>query len=234
MVAPQVGCSTLTPPPPPSQIQHTSSSSSSTPSNNINLTSPHSNMTPSPTNPIISNNQPPPSLNLTLRNPTTPPMATNFQPQLPIANYQKYYPPVPSPNLPQNYPRSRISNPGNNNNNIMPNNSLTAPHIQAGGPLNRVSPLNPNLVAPYAPMNSYRMPTQQHSPASVSGYLAANSPTGFNPPPLPMGVLNMSQSQYQDPTMLHRAAAAQQNPMYPSYNYINSGFMQSLNGSTRR
>lgn len=41
------------------------------------------------------------------------------------------------------------------------------------------------------------------------------------------GVMNM-QTQYQDPSALQRAAAAQQNPMYSSYPYI------SLNANPMR
>jgi histone acetyltransferase MYST4 len=89
--------------------------------------------------------------------------------------------------------------------------------------------LNPNVM--YNSLNGYRMAAQQ-TPGPVTGYIA-NTAAGFinnAQIPMQMGVMNMAQTQYQDPTAIQRAA--QQNTMY-TYGYINS-VMQPLNGTMRR
>lgn len=96
-------------------------------------------------------------------------------------------------------------------------------HMQTS--TSRVSPnvtLNPNVMYN---MNSYRMPPQQ--PSAVTSYIT-NSPAGFINNQIPMQMMNMAQTQYQDPAALQRA---QQSPMYTAY--IN-GIMQPLNGTMRR
>jgi len=81
--------------------------------------------------------------------------------------------------------------------------------------------LNPNLMAGYQ-FNGYRMAGQQ-TPAAVAGYITNTA--GFinqGQIPVQMGVMNMAQSQYQDP---------QQNTMYTTYGNINSYL---INGTLRR
>jgi hypothetical protein len=87
------------------------------------------------------------------------------------------------------------------------------------------------FVSVYNSLNGYRMAAQQ-TPGPVTGYIA-NTAAGFinnAQIPMQMGVMNMAQTQYQDPTAIQRAA--QQNTMY-TYGYINS-VMQPLNGTMRR
>lgn len=115
-------------------------------------------------------------------------------------------------------------------------------HMQSASS-QRVSPnvgatINPNLMAQYSPLNSYRMSAQQAAASAaagtVTGYIT-NSSAGFiNTPaqiPMQMGVMNMTQTQYQDQAAIQRAA--QQNTMY-TYSYINGSLMQPLNGTMRR
>lgn len=208
-------CNTMTPPPVP-----------------MNLTPPpnhhsHGAMTPPPTQ-VLANQ---PSRNL-----PTPP---NLQPQVGLSGYHhKYY----SSNMNMNQLGGSVTPPmqqnsGRNSRNLPTN--VAVQHMQASS--SRMSPnvpINPNLMAPYGSLNGYRMATQQSS-GGVAGYIA-NTAAGFinNPGQLPvqMGVMNMAQGQYQDPSAIQRAA--QQNPMnpiYPTYSYINGiGTMTSLNGTMRR
>ncbi|XP_057653464.1 histone acetyltransferase KAT6A isoform X2 [Diorhabda carinulata] len=72
-------------------------------------------------------------------------------------------------------------------------------------------------------MNSYPMPTQQ-TPGAVTSYIAN---TGFINNQIPMQMMNMAQTQYQDPAALQRA----QPQMYRTY--IN-GMLQPLNSTMRR
>lgn len=72
-------------------------------------------------------------------------------------------------------------------------------------------------------MNSYPMSAQQ-TPGAVTSYI---SNAGFINNQIPMQMMNMAQTQYQDPTALQRA----QPPMYRTY--IN-GIMQPLNSTMRR
>lgn len=102
--------------------------------------------------------------------------------------------------------------------------------MSSGSPSSRASPnvtISSNLMSPYhGSLNGYRVGAQQPG-SSVASYIT-NSAAGFNPGQLQMaGVMNM-QTQYQDPSALQRAAAAQQNPMYSSYPYI------SLNANPMR
>lgn len=175
------------------------------PGGSMNLTSspnhhPHNTMTPPPT--MINQN----------RNLATPPA------QMASLPYHKYYSNVPS------------AIAINQNTGRPPRNTASAPsaqHMGSGSPSSRVSPnvtISPNLMSPYGSLNGYRMSAQQSSyitnTAAAAGFIN-------NPGQLQMaGVMNM-QSQYPtDP--LQRAAAAQQNSMYPSYPYI------SLNANTMR
>lgn len=90
--------------------------------------------------------------------------------------------------------------------------------------------LNPNVM--YNSLNGYRMAAQQAT-GPVTGYIAANTPPGFMnnvQMPMQMGVMNMAQTQYQDPGAIQRA---QPNTMY-TYGYINGSLMQPLNGTMRR
>lgn len=95
----------------------------------------------------------------------------------------------------------------------------------------RVSPnvtINPNLISQYGTLNGYRMAAQQ-TPATVTGYIT-NTAAGFINQaaqiPVQMGVMNMAQTQYQDPAAIQRAA--QQNTMYTTYGYINGSLMQPM------
>jgi len=96
----------------------------------------------------------------------------------------------------------------------------------------RVSPnvtINPNLISQYGTLNGYRMAAQQ-TPATVTGYITNTAAAGFINQaaqiPVQMGVMNMAQTQYQDPAAIQRAA--QQNTMYTTYGYINGSLMQPM------
>lgn len=207
-------CNTMTPPPVPMNL---------TPPPNHH---PHGAMTPPPGQ-VLANQ---PSRNL-----PTPP---NIQSQVGLSGYHhKYY----SSNMNMNQLGGTVTPPmqqnsGRNSRNLPAN--VAVQHMQASS--SRMSPnvpINPNLMTPYGGLNGYRMATQQSS-GGVAGYIAANTAAGFinNPGQLQMGVMNMAQGQYQDPSAIQRAA--QQNPMnpiYPTYSYINGiGPMTSLNGTMRR
>lgn len=169
--------------------------------------------TPSPTHQMIPN-QP-------VRNLAPSPSA--IQPQ--VLGYHKYYQTnmnvnqlsgAVTPPIGQNLGRSR--NPSN----------VSVQHMQTTA--SRVSPnvaaLNPNMM--YNSLNGYRMTTQQ-TPGPVTGYIPNTAGFINNAQiPMQMGVMNMTQTQYQDPAAIQRAA--QQNTMY-TYGY---GLMQPLNSTMRR
>lgn len=173
---------------------------------------PHT-MTPPPTHQMIQNQ--------TVRN-LTPPSAIPSNIQQQVLGYHKYY----QTNMNVNQLSGTVTPPiGQNLGRSSRNSSNVAAmqHMQTS--TSRVSPnvtLNPNVMYN---MNSYRMPPQQ--PSAVTGYIT-NSPAGFINNQIPMQMMNMAQTQYQDPAALQRA---QQNPMYTAY--IN-GIMQPLNGTMRR
>jgi len=104
--------------------------------------------------------------------------------------------------------------------------------MQAAAAASRVSPnvtINPNLISQYGTLNGYRMAAQQ-TPATVTGYITNTAAAGFINQaaqiPVQMGVMNMAQTQYQDPAAIQRAA--QQNTMYTTYGYINGSLMQPM------
>ncbi|RZC35805.1 histone acetyltransferase KAT6B [Asbolus verrucosus] len=202
---PPNSCSTMTPPPAAMTL-------SPPPTHH-----PHATMTPPPTHQMIQNQ--------TVRNLAPSPSAIQSQ----VLGYHKYYQTnmnvnqlggAVTPPIGQNLGRSR--NAAN----------VSVQHMQTTS--SRVSPnvaaLNPNVM--YNSLNGYRMAAQQ-APGPVTGYIA-NTAAGFinnAQIPMQMGVMNMAQTQYQDPAAIQRAA--QQNTMY-TYGYINSGLMQPLNGTMRR
>jgi histone acetyltransferase MYST4 len=201
---PPNSCSTMTPPPAAMTL-------SPPPTHH-----PHATMTPPPTHQMIQNQ--------TVRNLAPSPSAIQSQ----VLGYHKYYQTnmnvnqlggAVTPPIGQNLGRSRNSS------------NVAVQHMQTTS--SRVSPnvaaLNPNVM--YNSLNGYRMAAQQ-TPGPVTGYIA-NTAAGFinnAQIPMQMGVMNMAQTQYQDPTAIQRAA--QQNTMY-TYGYINS-VMQPLNGTMRR
>ncbi|XP_018321761.1 histone acetyltransferase KAT6B isoform X1 [Agrilus planipennis] len=209
---PPSSCNTMTPPP---------SAMTLTPSPTHHS---HANMTPPPSHQMIQNQS--------VRNLATPPSAipTNLQPQV-LGYHPKYYQAnmnvnqlggTVTPPIGQNLGRS-----GRNSSNV------AVQHMQSSS--SRVSPnvtLNPNIMAQYNSLNGYRMAAQQ-TPGAVTGYITN---TGFinntTQIPMQMGVMNMAQTQYQDPAAIQRAA--QQNTMYTTYGYINGSLMQPLNGTMRR
>ncbi|XP_019865415.1 histone acetyltransferase KAT6A isoform X2 [Aethina tumida] len=182
-------------------------------------------LTPPPHHPHATMTPPPPPSHQMIQNQgrnLTPPTALPLQQQ--VLGYHKYYqsgmnvnqlPGSVTPPIGQNLGRS-----GRNSSNVPP-----MQHMQS--PSSRVSPnvtLNPNV------MYNYRM-TPQQTAGAVTGYIT-NTAAGFiNNPQIPMQMMNMAQSQYQDPAAIQRAA--QQNTMY-TYSYINGGMLQSLNGTMRR
>lgn len=152
----------------------------------------------------------------------------NLQPQPSVLGYHKYYQNV---NSAANQLGGAVSPPiGQQLSRSGRSSSQVTQHMQS--PSSRVSPnvaLNPNMM--YNSLNSYRMAAQQGPP--VTGYIA-NTAAGFinNPAaqiPMQMGVMNMAQTQYQDPAIQR----APQNTMY-TYSYINGRFMPPLNGTMRR
>ncbi|XP_044253768.1 histone acetyltransferase KAT6A isoform X1 [Tribolium madens] len=197
---PPNSCSTMTPPP--------SAMTLSPPPTHH----PHATMTPPPTHQMIQNQ--------TVRN--LAPSPSGIQPQ--VLSYHKYYQPnmnvnqlggAVTPPIGQNLGRSR--------------NSTNVQHMQSTS--SRVSPNVAALNPMYNSLNGYRMAAQQ-GPGPVTGYIT-NTAAGFinnAQIPMQMGVMNMAQTQYQDPAAIQRA---QQNTMY-TYGYINSGLMQPLNGTMRR
>ncbi|KAL3273212.1 hypothetical protein HHI36_014668 [Cryptolaemus montrouzieri] len=202
MISPS--CNTMTPPP-----------------TAMTLTPPptHHSMTPPPSHQMIQNQH--------VRNLSTSPSALpNLQSQ--VIGYHKYY----QTNMNSNQLGGSVTPPiGQNLGRSGRNSSNVVQHMQTTS--SRVSPnvtLNPNMM--YNSLNNYRMAAQQ-APGTVTGYIA-NTAAGFisNPQiPMQMGVMNMTQTQYQDPAAIQRAA--QQNPMY-TYGYINGGLMSQLNGTMRR
>ncbi|XP_045478193.1 histone acetyltransferase KAT6B-like isoform X2 [Harmonia axyridis] len=201
----QPSCNTMTPPP-----------------TAMTLTPPptHHSMTPPPTHQMIQNQH--------VRNLSTPPSALPPNLQQQVLGYHKYY----QTNMNSNQLGGAVTPPiGQNLARSGRNSSNVVQHMQT--PASRVSPnvtLNTNMM--YNPLNNYRMAAQQ-APGTVTGYIT-NTAAGFisNPQiPMQMGVMNMTQTQYQDPAAIQRAA--QQNTMY-TYGYINGGLMSQLNGSMRR
>lgn len=183
------------------------------------------NLTPSPNHHPHNTMTPPPSSHHLInqnRNLATPPASSQMTS---LQQYQKYY----SSNLHVSPSIALGQNSGRPPRNTA---SAPAPHMGGGSPSSRVSPnvtISSNLMAPYhSSLNGYRMAAQQPGGA-VASYIS-NSAAGFINNPagqLPMGVMNM-QSQYQDPAALQRAAAAQQNSMYPSYSYISLSNANSM------
>ncbi|KAK4873761.1 hypothetical protein RN001_013121 [Aquatica leii] len=210
---PPGSCNTMTPPP-------TAMTLTPPPTHH-----PHGNMTPPPTHQMIQNQS--------VRNLTTPPSAIPANLQQQVLGYHKYYQTnmnvnqlggTVTPPIGQNLGRS-----GRNSTNV------AVQHMQSTS--SRVSPnvaLNPNIMAQYNSLNGYRMAAQQ-TPSAVAGYIT-NTAAGFinnaAQIPMQMGVMNMAQTQYQDPAAIQRAA--QQNTMYTTYGYINGSLMQPLNGTMRR
>ncbi|KAJ8970520.1 hypothetical protein NQ317_007514 [Molorchus minor] len=199
---PPTSCNTMTPPP-------TAMTLTPPPTHH-----PHATMTPPPSHQMIQNQ--------TVRN-LTPPSAIPPNLQQQVLGYHKYYQTnmnvnqlsgAVTPPISQNLGRS-----GRNSANV-----AAMQHMQTS--TSRVSPnvtLNPNVMYN---MNSYRMAPQQ-APGAVTGYIT-NTAAGFINNQIPMQMMNMAQTQYQDPAALQRA---QQNTMYTAY--IN-GIMQPLNGTMRR
>lgn len=206
---PAASCNTMTPPP---------SAMTLTPPPTHH---PHATMTPPPTHQMIQNQG--------VRNLATSPSGiANLQPQ--VIGYHKYYPTnmnvnqlggSVTPPIGQNLGRS-----GRNSTNV------AVQHMQSSS--SRVSPNVPNIISQYNTLNGYRMAAQQ-TPGAVTGYIT-NTAAGFinnaAQIPMQMGVMNMAQTQYQDPAAIQRAA--QQNTMYTTYGYINGSLMQPLNGTTMR
>ncbi|KAG5878598.1 hypothetical protein JTB14_004896 [Gonioctena quinquepunctata] len=161
-------------------------------------------LTPPPTHPHAT---PPPShqmvQNQTVRN-LTPPSSIPPNLQQQVLGYHKYY----QTNMNVNQLSGTVTPPIGQNLGRPSRNSSNVAAMQHMQTYN---------------MNSYPM-TSQQTPGSVTSYIA-NTP-GFNQ--IPMQMMNMAQTQYQDPTALQRA---QQNTMYRAY--IN-GIMQPLNGTMRR
>nr|WOK84103.1 acetyltransferase [Colaphellus bowringi] len=161
-------------------------------------------LTPPPSHPHAT---PPPThqmvQNQTVRNLTPPStIPTNLQQQ--VLGYHKYY----QTNMNVNQLGGTVTPPIGQNLGRSGRNSTNVAAMQHMQTYN---------------MNSYPMASQQ-TPGAVTGYIT-NTP-GFNQ--IPMQMMNMAQTQYQDPAALQRA---QQNTMYRAY--IN-GIMQPLNGTMRR
>lgn len=180
-------------------------------------------LTPPPTHPHTMT--PPPShqmiQNQTVRN-LTPPSAIPSNLQQQVLGYHKYY----QTNMNVNQLSGTVTPPiGQNLGRSSRNSSNVSAmqHMQTS--TSRVSPnvtINPNVMYN---MNSYRM-TPQQTPGAVTGYIT-NTAAGFINNQIPMQMMNMAQTQYQDPAALQRA----QNTMYTAY--IN-GIMQPLNSTMRR
>lgn len=223
---PQNTCGTMTPPPP------------------VDLTPPppvpsahhpHAAMTPPPaaTHQMMQQQA--------VRNLPTPPAAVpNIQTQMTLAaaNYYKYHQSnVNVSNLGAAVAPPVATTGGRTSRTPAGTGVATVQQMQATPA--RVSPnvtINPNLVAAagYGTLNGYRM-TAQQTPGTVAGYITNTAAAGFINQaqiPMQMGVMNMAQTQYQDPAAIQRAA--QQNTMYTTYGYINGSIMQPLNGTMRR
>lgn len=141
-----------------------------------------------------------------------------------LANYHKYY----SPNVNVNQLGGAVTPPIRSSRN---SSNVSVQHMQS--PSSRVSPnvtINPNIMAQYGSLNGYRMAAQQ-SAGTVTGYITNGAGFINNTAQIPMqmGVMNMAQTQYQDPAAIQRAA--QQNTMYTTYSYINGSL---INGTMRR
>ncbi|PSN52347.1 hypothetical protein C0J52_18097, partial [Blattella germanica] len=222
---PPSGCGTMTPPPP------------------VNLTPPpiptahhpHATMTPPPSAAHQMLQQ---QATRTLSTPPAP-LPPNLQTQMTLTNYHKYY----QTNMNVNNLGAAVTPPvagstsGRSSRASGSGSVAAVQQMQAAS--SRVSPnvtINPNLMAQYGTLNGYRMAAQQ-TPATVTGYITNTAAAaGFINQaaqiPVQMGVMNMAQTQYQDPTAIQRAA--QQNTMYTTYGYINGSLMQPLNGTMRR
>lgn len=166
------------------------------------------NLTPSPNHhPHNTMTPPPPASHLVNQNRiATPPSTTPF-PSLPYHKYQY------SSNI------SHIQNPSANlPPNLTPSNlTSNISSTQRSRSTARNTPSAPNLISPPYALNGYRMSAQQ-----PSSYIA-NSAAGFINNPSQLQITNMTMnmpSQYQDPAALQRAAAVQQNSMYPTYPYL--------------
>lgn len=222
---PSAACGTMTPPPsmnltPPPTAHH-----------------PHATMTPPPSAAHQMLQQ------QATRTLSTPPSSvpTNLPAQMTLANYHKYYQPnvnvnnlgtaVTPPVAGSTSGRSSRSGGGGSVAAVQQMQAAAA----AAAASSRVSPnvtINPNLISQYGTLNGYRMAAQQ-PPATVTGYIAntaAAAAAGFINQaaqiPVQMGVMNMAQTQYQDPAAIQRAA--QQNTMYTTYGYINGSLMQPM------
>lgn len=194
---PPGSCNTMTPPP-----------TAMTPPNHH----PHATMTPPPLH-QMSQNQP--VRNLAASPSGIPP---NLQPQ--NLGYHKYYQTNMNQLSGTVTPPIAQSRSGRNSTNV------AVQHMQPTS--SRVSPnvaLNSNIMS-YNPLaNGYRMAAQQAP--TVTGYITNTSYINNAAQiPMQMGVMNMAQPQYQDPTAIQRA---QQNSMYTTFGY--SGL---LNGTMRR
>lgn len=204
---PPSSCNTMTPPP-----------------SAMTLTPPpphHPAMTPPPTHQMIQNQS--------VRNLAASPSAIPPNLQSQVLGYHKYY----QPNMNVNQLGGSVTPPiGQNLGRSGRNSNVAVQHMQSSA--SRVSPNVPNIISQYNTLNGYRMAAQQ-TPGAVTGYIT-NTAAGFinnaAQIPMQMGVMNMAQTQYQDPAAIQRAA--QQNTMYTTYGYINGSLMQPLNGTMRR
>uniref|UniRef100_A0A6P7F7K7 histone acetyltransferase n=1 Tax=Diabrotica virgifera virgifera TaxID=50390 RepID=A0A6P7F7K7_DIAVI len=142
--------------------------------------------------------------NQTVRN-LTPPSAIPPNLQQQVLGYHKYY----QANMNVNQLSSTVTPPSISQN--LGRSSRNSTNVAA---MQHMQTYN---------MNSYPMPTQQ-TPSAVTSYIAN---TGFINNQIPMQMMNMAQTQYQDPAALQRA----QPQMYRTY--IN-GMLQPLNSTMRR
>lgn len=219
---PSAACGTMTPPP----------SMNLTPPPIPTAHHPHATMTPPPSAAHQMLQQ---QATRTLSTPPTP-IPANLQTQMTLANYHKYY----QTNMNVNNLGAAVTPPvagstsGRSSRASGGGSVATVQQMQAAAASSRVSPnvtINPNLISQYGTLNGYRMATQQ-TPATVTGYITntAAAAAGFINQaaqiPVQMGVMNMAQTQYQDPAAIQRAA--QQNTMYTTYGYINGSLMQPM------
>lgn len=220
---PSTACGTMTPPP------------------SMNLTPPPP--IPTPHHPHATMTPPPSAAHQMLqqqatRTLSTPPSSipTNLPAQMTLANYHKYY----QTNMNVNNLGTAVTPPvsgstsGRSSRSGSGGSVAAVQQMQAAAAAasSRVSPnvtINPNLISQYGTLNGYRMAAQQ-TPATVTGYITNTAAAGFinqaTQIPVQMGVMNMAQTQYQDPAAIQRAA--QQNTMYTTYGYINGSLMQPM------